>query len=140
MVSYEDKLDQLLSVGFPRHVAEAWLRAKGRCEYCHRDLVVDRLGYAVQETDHLLPQSKRKYAAFNEDVRNAVLSCRLCNGIKSDFDPLECGECAETMLAKRRDELIDRSRNRIAHGRKCYDRQWRRLREVVLGFGGEVIS
>ena len=136
----DQRLHELLKKGFQCHVAHAWLRASGRCEYCHRDLLVDRLGYAVQETDHLLPKSESKYAKYDGDCRNTVLSCRLCNGLKRDHVALENGECADDMLTNRRNLLLRRCREHIACRRQEYDKHWRKVREIVLGFDGYTLS
>lgn len=127
--SPETKTCQLETLGFPRHVARAWVRAKGRCEYCHRDLIADRLGYAVQETDHLLPQ-----VDFTSNFQNAVLSCNPCNRVKGAHNVLDEEECAEKMLSCHRDKLIDRARNHIEcqYRQKGYDQKWKKVKRILL--------
>lgn len=48
------------------------------------------LGYSCSEHDHILPVSE--YVELSGDENNLVLSCKLCNHLKKNFDPLESHE------------------------------------------------
>ena len=131
-VNRMNKVNKMVALGFSRHVACSWVRAQGRCEYCHRDLITDRLGYVLQETDHLLPQSR--FPEYVDDQRNTVLSCSARNGIKGDHVVLECGEKPAIMLEDHRHVLVQRVRQHIADlaERAGYDGEWRRIRRILL--------
>ena len=128
--SSETKIDQLRNLDIPRHAALAWVRGNGHCEYCHRDLIEDRLGYAIQETDHLLPQID-----FTANHNNAALSCAPCNRVKGAHNVLKKGESPETMLAQHREDLIVRAREYIESQYKDrgYDRAWGKVKGILLG-------
>ncbi len=116
-------------VGFSRELAVAFIRSKGRCEYCGADLLMNRQGYASAELDHLLPKST--YRRYASDPRNLVLACRTCNGVKRDAVILGEGENAEDCLAEKREELIGRARKLIARRMGEYDKDWRRATEIL---------
>ena len=75
----------------------AYLRARGRCEYCGCDLLRDRLGYASANVDHLLPKEKYDDHII-ERQENCILSCSCCNSTKGRHDILLDGVDAEDML------------------------------------------
>ncbi len=81
----DEKIGSLVQCGWHKHTATAFVRAGGRCEYCGPDLLHDRLGYAVGEMDHLLPRAQHPQLVDCPD--NWILSCRLCNSVKRDWDP-----------------------------------------------------
>lgn len=117
----------------PRRWALPMVRNRGRCGYCGRDLVVDRLGYATAQIDHLLPQARYPDQADCED--NWVLSCALCNHTKSDWDPLDPDEKhdARQALERQRAELIRRAKCYIELRRmEAVDREWRTVRSVLV--------
>jgi hypothetical protein len=63
-----------------------WLRFRGRCAYCDKDLIEGqyiRHGWAT--TDHLLPQSK--YPDLDRESLNTVPACSACNCLKGGMDP-----------------------------------------------------
>ena len=63
--------------------AISYVRHRGRCAYCLRDLLADRQGYATAQIDHLLPQAC--YPSLKDTADNWVLSCSLCNHTKRDW-------------------------------------------------------
>ncbi len=107
--------------------AAAFVDAKGRCEYCARDLLMDRLGYAVAELDHIIPQSK----LGPDSGHNIALACRLCNIVKSGWTPVEEGESATELLANDRALLVQRVRERIARKMESHDESWRKATEIL---------
>ena len=69
-----DEIAQRLhrELDFNEGTARAYARTLGRCEYCDRDLIGDRLGYACGAIDHLLPKST--YPEFEWVQDNWVLA------------------------------------------------------------------
>lgn len=127
--SLEEQLQKEL--GFSRGWAVSYVRARGRCEYCGNDLLMSRQGYASAQLDHLLPQSK--YPKFNDDVRNLVLACSTCNGIKSNFDPLDSGDDPSDALDKSHDKLVWRSRAKIRNQmEQKHDDLWRKATKILF--------
>lgn len=114
---------------FTHGTAVAYVRACGRCEYCGCDLIMSRQGYAIAEIDHLLPKSEFEEHLLEEC--NFVLSCRPCNGVKRDVSVLKPGETAEEMLTHHRLKLIERVRRHISKEMKQYNKNWRRVTEVL---------
>jgi 5-methylcytosine-specific restriction endonuclease McrA len=128
-----DAIERLKSeVQFSPHYAAAFVRARGRCEYCGRDLLMDRFGYAVAELDHILPSSKHAVADMD---KNLALACRTCNGVKGNWSPLEGASDEEAMksLAQDRQVLIASSRKYIADKMNRYDGDWRKATEILHG-------
>ena len=115
-------------LGFHHGTAVAYVHARGRCEYCGCDLIMSRQGYAIAEIDHLLPKSE--FQSLSDEL-NFVLSCRPCNGVKRDRSVLNPDETAEEMLREHRSELIERVREDIAEQMKQYNKNWRRVTEVL---------
>lgn len=132
---------------FAKSIATAYVRAGGRCEYCGRDLLRDRQGYASGALDHLLPKSTPD---INPDQpQNWVLSCSLCNSVKRDHnvlpearllleaeglpdaERLPDAELARRMLSTRREKLIDLARQYIQGRMKEYDDTWRLAIDVL---------
>lgn len=56
-------------------------RAKYKCEYCGKDMQDSLDNYLLKENDHINPKG-------DEDVENYALSCRVCNSLKSDWNPV----------------------------------------------------
>lgn len=54
------------------------VRARGRCEYCHRYKVL--LGDTFFEVEHIVPRSKGGFTI----PQNLAFACRRCNLFKSD--------------------------------------------------------
>ena len=109
---------------FDPRTANAYVRALGRCEYCDRDLVFDRLGYACGQIDHLLPRWIYPYEIAGHP-QNFVLSCSLCNGIKREADVLRRpNEDAVEMLVNHREELVLRARALIQDRLEEPNRRW----------------
>ena len=93
---------------FKPQTAVAYIREKGRCDYCGVDLVSSHAAYYAGMIDHLLPQAK--YPQFTEDEDNYVLACAACNSVKKVWDPLGAGEDPVDMLKNHRDKLVERVR------------------------------
>ena len=93
----EDLKAQLISLEFKPAHAEAYISARGRCEYCGADLIRNRLAYAGLQIDHIRPSG-------GEEASNLALSCAICNSVKSNWLPDEEAQLdrAELMLAIRR--------------------------------------
>ena len=126
------KIDRLVQSGLMyENTATAFVRAGGRCEYCGCDLLHDRLGYAVGEMDHLLPQAKHPQLADCRD--NMVYSCRLCNGVKRDFNPTTASELTADALQHRRDEFVECARKYIYERRLEYDHKWLKVMKIMDG-------
>ena len=122
-----------MHLGWRAHMAEQWVASNGRCTYCGRDVLHDRLGFASQCGDHLLP--RRHYAAYADDERNEILCCSLCNSVKGHFDPLVEGEDPDTMLGPEKHAVVQRARDYILQQRQeIWDPQWLATREAVFGF------
>lgn len=83
--SNEEAIRDLEALGFPSHHARVYVNAKGRCEYCGRDLIEDRIGYGSIQIDHIFPQSK----GGDDSLDNLALSCSICNSVKSDWISVE---------------------------------------------------
>ena len=115
--------------------AWAYARTGGRCTYCYRDLIADRLGFACGEIDHLLPRNQ--YDALADNIDNLVLACRLCNSVKGAHDVLRDGENQNPTkaLTEIRDTLIVRAREYIFEQRRTvHDPQWKiALRIICCG-------
>ena len=63
-----------------------WLRHRGTCVYCGKDLVAGQyIRYGWATTDHLMPQSK--YPDLDQCSLNTVPACSACNCLKRDMDP-----------------------------------------------------
>ena len=122
----------IVELRFDESIATAYAKSKGRCEYCKRDLIHDRLGYACAQLDHLLPVSK--VAQKIADIpANWVLSCSYCNGEKRAAWLLCPDEDPITMLTDRRQELIERARKYIQCKAIKRDQDWEKAREILLG-------
>ena len=109
-----------------------YARTGGRCEYCHRDLIADRFGYACAQIDHLLPQSL--YPEVADNPLNWVLACHLCNSSKGVHDVLEdCADTPQVALATNRTGLIQMAWAYI-HGRLLgvHDPLWEKAKRILL--------
>ncbi len=121
----DDLLIQELKTKLKFHdsIATAFVKARGRCEYCGYDLLRDRQGYASATVDHLLPKG-----TYGENVaehpNNWVLSCSCCNSTKGKYDVLEQGEDANDMVENKREVLIHRAKKYISGKMPEYDRDW----------------
>ena len=98
---------------------DVWLRAKGFCEYCGKDL--QRLSddfYHGYNIDHVLPVSHGGHSG----VDNYALSCRACNLIKRDY----VSQSSQTNMS--REERIQGAREHIQSKR---DENERRMKADV---------
>lgn len=106
---------------------EVWLRAKGFCEYCGKDLQRSSDDfYHGYNIDHVMPASKEGHS----NPENYALACRTCNLIKRDFlSPHEQTNAS-------RDELIERAKEHIQRKRQQNEERMkadlRRLRACGL--------
>ena len=116
---------------FHEWTARAYARTLGRCEYCYRDVIADRLGYACGDIDHLLP--RKHYPALKSCEDNWVLACSLCNSVKGTHDVLETGEKEnpEEALTQIRDALITRAREYILDRLKVVDSEWEKAKRII---------
>lgn len=100
----ENTIMQLRGQGWSESTLTVWLRARGRCEYCDKDLAgsVDDyfFGYNI---DHVVPAS----AGGVNDVSNYALACRACNLMKWNRD-FRNGESAVA-----RSVLVERARSYV---------------------------
>ena len=87
---------------FWRNSGRIWVRARFHCEYCGIPMLGNVMAFYSYEFDHILPASKypgnplvsmptsallvSKDLSL-DDISNLALSCKLCNRLKSDFDP-----------------------------------------------------
>ena len=118
-------------LNFEAGTAKAWARSGGRCEYCDRDLIGDRFGYACSQIDHLLPRAQ--FPDFvSTPYDNRVLSCSLCNSLKAQYCPLKPEEVPSTMITGNRAELLSRCRGKIEQCRVDADRGWHLAKRLVL--------
>ena len=117
-------------LGFEAGTAAAWARSGGRCEYCDRDLIGDRLGYACSQVDHLLPKARYPDLEWSPHD-NRALSCSLCNSLKGSYDPLEPGEDPLVMVTRHRGVLLARSRAEIEKRRVDADRDWHYAKGLI---------
>ena len=118
---------------FSEEAASAWARAGGRCEYCRRDLIIDRFGYACGGVDHLLPKGKHKHPDVKKAPENWVLACSLCNSTKGKHSVLPKGQDPEQALENRRAELIQMARKYISERRRDkYDPEWERAKRIFF--------
>jgi 5-methylcytosine-specific restriction endonuclease McrA len=59
-------------------------RDQGRCVYCGLDLKADYDRFMMATEDHLVPASK---AGKVRELDNLILSCAVCNRLKSNYIP-----------------------------------------------------
>ena len=125
----EQKLIDEIKGGF-----EAWAkvipRAKGKCEYCGRELVKDQYGYDTAHKDHLLPM--KLYPELGDNSDNWVLSCYSCNIVKGTFNCLDKDESPEDMInqEQKRAELIERVKKEIKAKLEEREKHWKKVRDI----------
>ena len=131
-----DKAIQTLieELDFEPRTARTYVRANGYCEYCGEELIRNRLGYACAQIDHLLPRSKFPAEVY-ELENNFVLSCSLCNSLKSNISVLQENEDPMTMLTKQRHVLLARAKDEIVKQLKEPNRKWE-IAKSVFGRNG----
>lgn len=121
-------------------LAIIYARFRGRCGYCHRDLIADRFRYACAEIDHLLPKST--YPAVADNPLNWVLACRLCNSTKLTYDVLRDGgvlggEIDPQEALENEDErnLLIQAASTYVHNRlhNVHNPRWEIVKRIVLG-------
>ncbi|MCY4057456.1 MAG: HNH endonuclease [Gammaproteobacteria bacterium] len=110
-----------------------FIRERGKCGYCGRDLIRDRLAYAVGQVDHLLP--KGKYGKLANEPDNWVLCCRLCNETKGqrvpDTVPKDQDEAKKLVTdPELRERLIEAIRNDNAEGLKGKRSEWAAVKKL----------
>ena len=129
---YADEIAKRLhqELNWNEGTAWAWGRAGGRCEYCYRDLIAERLGYACGEIDHLLPL--KQYPDLADCRDNLVLACHMCNNVKHTHDVLKDGEKPVEALTETRDSLITRAREYILKRRRTvHDPEWEMAVRII---------
>ena len=125
--------DALITKGWNDAAARAFAKSEGRCEYCRRDILIDRLAYGCSVSDHLLP--KGKHPDFADDPDNHVASCGLCNSVKHDYDPSEQDDSHSKPDLSKRDVYIRRSRDRIVRRMRDYDKDWIQVKRAFFPDG-----
>ena len=111
-----------------------YVRFRGRCGYCHRDLIADRFAYGCAEIDHLLPQGK--YPALADEPLNWVLACCLCNRTKGAHDVLGEGmDPQETLVNEDERKLLIQASATYIHNRlvEVHDPLWQQAKRILLG-------
>ena len=94
-------------------------RAGYRCEYCDKDMKDSLDNFLLRENDHINPQG-------DEDIKNYALSCRVCNNLKSNWNPADrVGEGAC------RDELIQAVRQELKKRRGDEYKKYLKYQEIV---------
>ena len=119
-------------LGFSVAAAIAWARSGGRCEYCRRDLIVDRFGYAGGEVDHLL--SIQKHPTVGNHPLNWYLACRLCNGTKGPHSVMNEGwDPAQALESEaERERMIQAAREYIERRlREKHDPAWEAAKRII---------
>lgn len=119
-------------LSFEERTAKAYVRARGKCEYCDLDLVRDVTVYATAQIDHLLPYSKVERDIY-EMEDNFVLSCPLCNHRKRNFLAINEGETAREMLIAHRAELVSRARKEVEERRSKLTKEWSVANSIFSG-------
>ena len=69
---------QLRTLKFSDEAIDLAVRARFRCEYCHRDLLASVEDYDAWQVDHVWPTSR----GGSEDLENKALACKTCNFFK----------------------------------------------------------
>lgn len=119
-------------LGFSVEAAIAWGRSAGRCEYCRRDLIVDRFGYACGDVEHLLPKSNHPTVKYHP--RNWLVACRLCNSAKDRHSVLDQGQDPEQALESEseRERMIQKARDYIwVRRRDELDPAWNAAKTII---------
>lgn len=117
--------------GFAELTAQVYVAYNGKCVYCGEDLVKSSLGYSSGTIDHLLPKSKHPNHEWNEN--NLVLSCGLCNSLKSGVDILQQGEDPTDMLENSKLEMIRRAKKVISDKIGVRHQNWWKARQILRG-------
>lgn len=113
----DEATTSLLAQGWSEETLGIWVRAKGCCEYCDKDMQATSdeffFGYNI---DHVVPASHD--GPSHPD--NYALACRPCNFIKRnrDFRNGESGVTREAIIIRARQYIAaERTRNaeRMAH-------------------------
>lgn len=97
--------------------AYAFIRERGRCIYCKRDLLACLDAFAASHLDHLKPRARD---GSDTDRWNRVMACSICNSLKGAFDPVpdetvteqnfrEAVQCAHEYIMSKRDGKISSS-------------------------------
>lgn len=133
MRNRKDRL--VIEAHFSESDAKIWIKSDGKCVYCGEDLIMTSLGYYCSKYDHLLPVSK--YKNVSGDENNLVLSCKLCNHLKNNFDPLEPYEedqCKNIIAdEKKRAVIIARVQRYIAGKIGKRHAEWWAVRQILRG-------
>jgi len=111
-------------------LAQALVKAKGKCVFCNEDLLETRLGYSSIVMDHLLP--KKLYLELEWNFKNHVLSCSSCNSLKGSYDPLEKKEDSIKMITSHREQLIMRVTEYLKDKISLRKKEWEEIKERIL--------
>lgn len=65
----------------PSNLRRMFLRERGRCFWCNKELTINGPRDVAPTKDHVLPRSK----GGTGKITNLVLSCHDCNGAKGNY-------------------------------------------------------
>ena len=102
-----DELKKLLTsqYRFGAEFFEVGVRARFKCEYCDKDLLVSVDVYEFHwEREHVVPSAR----GGADEFENLAFSCRTCNQLKRDWNPAEAAP-ADAI----RDDLVRIARDYI---------------------------
>lgn len=102
---------------------KVFVRDKGCCQYCGKNLISDFDAFASMHLDHLKPA---KTGGSDNSIFNRVSACGVCNSLKGAFDPSPTEEITESTF----DDCLARARNFVRDKRagaidNSYFRDWK---------------
>ena len=108
-----------------------WKAAKGICHYCDcLTTLEDTRGGDAATKDHKIPRKRTDKGAFRGGVKNLVLACQFCNGLKGDLTDTEFLEVFPE-IATRPMTLRIRRRLRADKTRRLRERSARHALEAA---------
>ncbi len=133
----EQLIGELKQYGWSDHSLPIWLRDKGVCQYCGRNLRESYdVCYHMSNIDHLLPQ--KEYGWLEKAYSNQVLSCKPCNTLKSTWDankkggePVYLRSDGAELSESQRQVLIDRCRTYLDEAREKADEKLVNTLEIL---------
>ena len=110
LIEYFEKLGKKIAgvISGDASFSKIFERDNHRCVYCGRDLLHNYDAFALAQIDHLKPTSKGGSAT---DIMNTVMSCCVCNKLKSDFLPE--GSSREEQIKSARLKIYERRAAKI---------------------------
>jgi len=111
------KIKKIMEQGYSERGAIVFTRANGKCEYCHIDLISERLAFDCVQFDHIIPKSQG-----GEDMHeNLAFSCQTCNTAKNVFIP----------EGRSRDEFIESAKVHIKNKREHANKFWETIKNIL---------